>query len=178
MANGFQPSAFQNNAFQIDPVTGSIYAIDQNDTGSFVGSVSGGGEVVTDTHDGFTREEYKRLKKLQKKLAIAEAQKLQQRINKRQQRRLSIESQIDPQSVAKLNETKVESREEVKSGKPPIDLKKLNAEIARLERQKAQLMLTVKLRNDLANAQMALAIHEAKIREQELDDETALLMLL
>ena len=79
---------------------------------------------------------------------------------------------------AQLNETKVESREEVKSGKPPIDLKKLNAEIARLERQKDQLLTTVKLRQEIARVQMELAIHEAKMREQELDDETALIMLL
>lgn len=176
--NGFQPSAFQNNAFQVDPVTGSIYAIDENDTGSFVGSVSGGGEVVVDTHDGFTPDEYKRYKKLQKKLAIAEAQRIQQRLDKRLKRKLQIQANVDPESVAQVNETKVESKAEVKSGKPPVDLKKLNAEIARLERQKAQLLLSVKLRNDLAQAQMALAIHEAKLREQELDDENALLMLL
>lgn len=177
MANGFQPSAFQNNAFQVDPVTGSIYAVDENDTCDFVGSVSGG-QDTGDTHDGFTREEYKRYKKLQKKLAIAEAQKIQQRLNKRQQRRLAIQAQVDPESVAQLNETKVESREEVKSGKPPVDLKKLNAEIARLERQKDQLLTTVKLRQEIARIQMELAIHEAKMREQELDDETALIMLL
>lgn len=177
MANGFQPSAFQNNAFQVDPVTGAIDVIDQNDTCDFVGAVSGGGEG-TDTHDGFTREEYRRYKKLQKKLAIAEAQRIQQRLDKRRQRKLAIQAVVDPESVAQVNETKVESKAEVKSGKPPVDLKKLNAEIARLERQKQQLLLTVKLRNELAQAQMALAIHEAKMREQELDDETALLMLL
>lgn len=154
-------------------ITGDISTLDQADTANFVGETA-----ASDTHDGFTADEIKRLKKIQKKLAIAEAQKIQQRLNKRQQRRLAIQAQVDPQKVAQLNETKVESREEVKSGKPPVDLNKLNAEIARLERQKAQLMLTVKLRSDLANAQMALAIHEAKIREQELDDETALLMLL
>lgn len=153
----FQSNAFQNNAFQISGLPPS---------------------PVTDTHDGFTREEYKRYKKLQKKLAIAEAQKIQQRLNKRQQRRLAIQAQVDPESVAQLNETKVESREEVKSGKPPVDLKKLNAEIARLERQKDQLLTTVKLRQEIARVQMELAIHEAKMREQELDDETALIMLL
>lgn len=154
-------------------ITGDISTLDQADTANFVGETA-----AADTHDGFTADEIKRFKKIQKKLAIAEAQKVQQRLDKRKQRRLAIQSQIDPENVANVNKTKVESREEVKSGKPPVDLGKLNAEIARLERQKAQLMLTVKLRNDLATAQMALAIHEAKIREQELDDETALLMLL
>lgn len=177
MTTAFQSNAFQNSGFQVDPVTGSIFVIDQNDTCDFVGAVSGGGEGV-DTHDGFTPDEYKRYKKLQKKLAIAEAQRIQQRLDKRIKRKLQIQAQVDPESVAQVNETKVESKAEVKSGKPPVDLKKLNAEIARLERQKAQLLLSVKLRNELAQAQMALAIHEAKMREQELDDENALLMLL
>lgn len=176
MSNAFQPTAFQNNAFQIDPVTGVLYAVDENDTGSFVGSVTTA-DVTVDTHDGFTPEEVKRLKKLQKKLAIAEAQRIQSRLNKRLQRKQSIQNLVDPKPVVQVNTTKVQSDTEVKTGKPPIDLKRLNAEIARLERQKQELLYAAQVRNEMARLQMELAIYEAKLKA-ELDDEEALLMLL
>lgn len=176
MSNAFQPTAFQNNAFQIDPVTGVLYAVDENDTGSFVGSVTTA-DVTVDTHDGFTPEEVKRLKKLQKKLAIAEAQRIQSRLNKRLQRKQSIQDLVDPKPVAQVKLTKVQSDTEVKTGKPPIDLKRLNAEIARLERQKQELLYAKQVRNEMARLQMELAIYEAKLKA-ELDDEEALLMLL
>lgn len=176
MSNAFQPTAFQNNAFQIDPITGVLYAVDENDTGSFVGSVTTA-DVTVDTHDGFTPEEVKRLKKLQKKLAIAEAQRIQSRLNKRLQRKQSIQNLVDPKPVVQVKLTKVQSDTEVKTGKPPIDLKRLNAEIARLERQKQELLYAAQVRNEMARLQMELAIYEAKLKA-ELDDEEALLMLL
>ena len=78
MANAFQHNAFQPGAFQDNLVSGVLYAIDQNDSGSFAGTVTA--NVVTiDTHDGFTKEEileivdkkhilYKGYKKLAEKL--------------------------------------------------------------------------------------------------------------
>lgn len=180
MTTAFQSNAFQNSGFQVDPVTGVIYAIDQNDSCSMAGTVSGGPspEPTIDTHDGFTPEEVKRIKKLQKKLAIAEAQKVQARLDKRMQRRKSLQDAISPQPVAKLNETKLELTKDVKIERKAVDLVKLNAEIAKLERQKQEIMRAAQLRMELARVQSELAIHEAKLRTEELDDEETLLMLL
>ena len=113
-----------------------------------------------------------------KTLTIAEAQKIQARLNKRIQRKKALQDAISPQAVAKLNETKLESNIAVKLAKPAIDLNKVNAEIAKLERQKQELLRTVQLRMELARIQTELAIHEAKRIAEELDDEEALLMLL
>lgn len=174
MTTAFQSNAFQNSGFQVDPVTGAIYAVDQNDTCNMVGTVTGGGEVTVDTHDGFTKDEIKRIKKLQKKLAQAEADRIQARLDKRLARKQAIRDLVDPTQV---KETKVESVSEVKIDKPSIDLKKLNATIINLERQKQQLLRTVELRNQVARAQALLAIHEAQLAAER-DDEEALLLLI
>lgn len=177
MTTAFQSNAFQNSGFQVDPVTGVIYAIDQNDSCDFVGTVTGG-EVTVDTHDGFTKDEIKRIKKIQKKIAEAEAAKVQARRDKSLLRKQQIADLVDPKPVVKLNVSKVKSEAEVKIGKPPIDTKRLNAVIANLERQKQELLQAVAYRNELVRLQTELAILEAKARADELDDEEALLMLL
>jgi hypothetical protein len=176
MTTAFQSNAFQNSGFQVDPVTGAIYAVDQNDSCDLIGTVTGGGEVTVDTHDGFTREEIKRYKKLQKKLAQAEAAKIQARLDKQLLRKQQIRDLVDPQ-VAESKANKVKSVSEVKIDKPSIDLKKLNATIINLQRQQEQLLKTVELRNQIAQAQAMLAIHEAQMMA-ELDDEEALLLLI
>lgn len=176
MTTAFQSNAFQNSGFQVDPVTGVIYAIDQNDSCDFVGTVTGG-EVTVDTHDGFTKDEIKRIKKIQKKIAQTEAAKIQARRDKSLLRKQQIADLVDPKPV-QLKETKVELQAEVKIGKPPIDTKRLNAVIANLERQKQELLQAVAYRNELVRLQTELAILEAKARADELDDEEALLMLL
>jgi len=176
MTTAFQSNAFQNSGFQVDPVTGVIYAIDQNDTANLVGTVTGG-EVTVDTHDGFTKDEYKRYKKLQKKLAQAEADKIQARKTKSLLRKQQIADLVDPKPVLQVKVTKVESVSEVKIDKPSIDLKKLNATIINLQRQQEQLLKTVELRNQIAQAQAMLAIHEAQMAAER-DDEEALLLLI
>lgn len=176
MTTAFQSNAFQNSGFQVDPVTGAIYAVDQNDSCDWVGTVTGGGEVEVDTHDGFRPEEIKRLKKLQKKLAQAEAQRIQARLDKQLLRKQQIKDLVDPPLVSNKI-TKVKSVSEVKIDKPSIDLKKLNATLINLERQKQQLLRTVELRNQIAKAQALLAIHEAQLAAER-DDEEALLLLL
>lgn len=177
MTTAFQSNAFQNSGFQVDPVTGAIYVVDQNDTCDCVGTVTGGGEVEVDTHDGFRPEEIKRLKKLQKKLAQAEAQRIQARLDKQLLRKQQIADLVNPKPVVQVNETKVKSVSEVKIDKPSIDLKKLKATLINLERQKQQLLRTVELRNQIAKAQAQLAIHEAQLAAER-DDEEALLLLL
>ncbi len=178
MTTAFQSNAFQNSGFQVDPVTGAIYAVDQNDLCDLIGTVSGGPTPTpeSDTHDGLTREEIKRYKKLQKKLAQAEAAKIQARLDKQLLRKQQIRDLVDPQ-VAESKATKVKSVSEVKIDKPSIDLKKLNATIINLQRQQEQLLKTVELRNQIAQAQAMLAIHEAQMMA-ELDDEEALLLLI
>jgi hypothetical protein len=172
MTTAFQSNAFQNSGFQVDPVTGAIYVVDQNDSCDLIGTVSGG-NLDVDTHDGFTKDEYKRYKKLQKKLAQAEAAKVQARLDKQVLRKQQIRDLVDPTQV---KVTKVESVSEVKIDKPSIDTKKLNATIINLQRQREQLLKTVELRNQVAQAQALLAIHEAQMAAER-DDEEALLLL-
>jgi len=176
MTTAFQSNAFQNSGFQVDPVTGAIYVVDQNDLCDLIGTVSGGPTPTpeTDTHDGFTKDEYKRFKKLQKKLAQAEAAKIQARLDKQYLRKQQIRDLVDPTQV---KVTKVESVSEVKIDKPSIDTKKLNATIINLQRQREQLLKTVELRNQVAQAQALLAIHEAQMAAER-DDEEALLLLI
>jgi len=192
MTTAFQPNAFQNNAFQVDPVTGVIYAIDQNDSCSIsaetvisgsisatdqndtcdiVGTVSQPSTV--DTHDGFTPEEVKKWKKLQKKLAQLEAKKRQALLDKRTKRRKQIEDIVSP-PVAEIQQPIIESVEEVKEGKPPLDIKQVNAVIANLERQKLLLLKAVANRQEVARLQ---AFIEAQQRA-ELDDEESILLLM
>ncbi len=175
MTTAFQSNAFQNSGFQVDPVTGVIYAVDQNDSCDMIGTVSGG-NLDVDTHDGFTKDEYKRYKKLQKKLAQAEAAKIQARLDKQYLRKQQIRDLVDPKP-SQVKVTKVESVSEVKIDKPSIDLKKLNATIINLQRQQEQLLKTVELRNQIAQAQAMLAIHEAQMAAER-DDEEALLLLI
>jgi len=192
MTTAFQPNAFQNNAFQVDPVTGVIYAIDQNDSCSIsaetvisgsisatdqndtcdiVGTVSQPSTV--DTHDGFTPEEVKKWKKLQKKLAQLEAKKRQALLDKRTKRRKQIEDIVSP-PVAEIQQPIIESVEEVKEGKPPLDIRQVNAVIANLERQKLLLLKAVANRQEVARLQ---AFIEAQQRA-ELDDEESILLLM
>ena len=192
MTTAFQPNAFQNNAFQVDPVTGVIYAVDQNDSCSIsaetvisgsisatdqndtcdiVGTVSQPSTV--DTHDGFTPEEVKKWKKLQKKLAQLEAKKRQALLDKRTKRRKQIEDIVSP-PVAEIQQPIIESVEEVKEGKPPLDIRQVNAVIANLERQKLLLLKAVANRQEVARLQ---ALIEAQQRA-ELDDEESILLLM
>ena len=68
MTAAFQLNAFQPNAFQVLVITGVLYATDQDDTGAFVGTVSGG-EVTVDMHDGgFKHKELKHIEETKKRL--------------------------------------------------------------------------------------------------------------
>ena len=156
-------------------ITGTIDVTDENDTADITGTVVPLPDQV-DMHDGFTKDEVKRYKKLQKKLAQAEAAKIQARLDKQLLRKQQIRDLVDPKPT-QVKETKVESVSEVKIDKPSIDLKKLNATIINLQRQQENLLKTVELRNQIARAQAQLAIHEAQMAAER-DDEEALLLLL
>ena len=120
MTTAFQNNAFQQTAFQIDVVSGVISANDQPDTASLAGSVTGVVEVygtisatdqndvatllgtitsanVPDTHDGFTKDDIRRAKELDKRVRKAreklEAAKKAQKLARKQ----SLKDLVDPQ---------------------------------------------------------------------------------
>ena len=199
MTTAFQNNAFQLDAFQIDAVSGIIYANDQPDTASLAGSVSGTVEVygtisatdqndvaallgtitsanVPDTHDGFTKEEIKRARELDKKLKRArekleEAKKQQKLIRKQKLRDL-----VDPQPiVAKTQQPDLES---VKAKEEALaEVIKASAAVKRLETQQAELQRAVALKLAQVQIETELAILNAK-RLAEIEDEEALLLLL
>jgi len=154
-------------------ITGTISATDENDTANIQGQ---NGIVVIDTHDGFTKQEYDRLKRIQKKIAQAERKKLDAYRQAQESRKAGIKELIDPTPKSKQKENKVQSNQEV-SADIPSDLTKFDDTIARLVKEQEQLVQAAFYRNELARIQTQLAILEAK-RVQDLDDEEALLLLI
>ena len=154
-------------------ITGTISVTDQNDTANIQGQ---NGIVVIDTHDGFTKQEYDRLKRIQKKIAQAERKKLDAYKQAQESRKAGIKELIDPTPKSKQKENKVQSNQEV-SADIPSDLTKFDATIARLVKEQEQLVQAAFYRNELARIQTQLAILEAQ-RVQDLDDEEALLLLI
>lgn len=154
-------------------ITGTISATDQNDTANIQGQ---NGEITVDTHDGFTKQEYERLKRIQKKLAQAERKKLDAYKQAQESRKAGIKELIDPTPKSKQKENKVQYNQEV-SADIPSDLTKFDATIARLVKEQEQLVQAAFYRNELARIQTQLAILEAQ-RVQNLDDEEALLLLI
>lgn len=178
MTTAFQITGFQPSGFQIDPVTGVLYAVDGNDSGLFIGSVIPLPPTPTDvdTHDGISKEELKRIRALQKRIKKAEEARNKARIEAVKARKNAISEAIEP-TVVKETQIAVESPTEVRFDTPSSDLRKLNAEIRNLERQKAQLLQAIAYRQEIARIQTELAILEAKAKA-EADDEEALLLLL
>ena len=152
-------------------ITGTISATDQDDTANIQGQ---NGVVVLDTHDGFTKQELDRLKRIQKKIAQAERKKLEAYREAQEARKAGIKELIDPTPKQKKN--KVQSIQEV-SADIPSELTKFDDTIARLVKEQQELLHGAMLRQELIRVQTQLAIHEA-MRLQELDDEEALLLLL
>jgi uncharacterized protein (DUF342 family) len=170
VTTAFQPSAFQGYAFQVDPVTGSIYVIDQNDNATLMGSVTGGGEGM-DMHDGF----HKSFKKLQKKIAKAqeERERLFQDLNEK--RKLDIRKIIAPETIERVKESEVELQPAVK--KPEIQIEDAETKLNRLLIQQQYLLKSMVQKQ----AQAQFDAYMAKLRadhEQNLEDEETLLLLL
>ena len=155
MITAFQPTAFQNNAFQIviTPTTGRV-----------------GGD------DAWTPEERKKYKALQKKLQIAENKRIEALKVDAENRKKAISDLIDPKPVAELQQNKVESKQAV-SVDTSTQLANIDRYIANLEKQRQDLQSAVLLRNAKLRIEQELAVLEAK-RQAELDDEEALLLLL
>ena len=153
----FQVNAFQNNAFQI-VITPPV-------------DLTG--------HDGFTREEIRRAKAIDKKMRQMQAKRDAEFKADNEKRKELWRNQIDPQPVAKKQQktkNKLQSNQVV-TVDTPSQLAKIDAYIANLERQKQDLYQAVVVRQAKLRLQEELRILEAK-RQQELDDEEALLALI
>jgi CO dehydrogenase/acetyl-CoA synthase alpha subunit len=153
----FQQNAFQNNAFQI--------VIGPTPTSNL-----GGGDDAS-----WTREELKRIQRIQQK--IAERQRLLEKATKEANasRKQAFRDQIDP--VAKVKQSKVQSKQEVKADIPLAETEDLQRSISYLERQRDNILAAVAYRNEMARIQYELQVLEAK-RQEELDDEAAILLLI
>jgi membrane-associated HD superfamily phosphohydrolase len=155
-------------------ITGTISVTDENDTANITGTVGIPIPEIGDGDGGWTKEEYKRLKRIQKKIAQAERKKFEAFKAAQEARKSAIKELVDP--TPKTKEINVQSNQEV-SADIPSDLTKFDATIARLVKEQEQLVQAAFYRNELARIQTQLAILEAQ-RVQELDDEAAILLLI
>ena len=153
----FQVLAFQINAFQIGQIPPSPY---------------------TDTHDGFTPEEVRRAKNLERKIREKELALLKAQRADREARKARIRGLVDPPKiVAKQKQNKLQSIQEVKAGTPPVDTTELEQSIAYLENQRSKLLRAVELRREQGQIRFRLAILETQ-RLAEQDDEESVLLLM
>jgi hypothetical protein len=156
-STAFQANAFQNNAFQ-------IYIPPPPDN-----------QKVGGDDAEWTPEELKRLRRLSAKIAERQ-RKLEQAIkDANASRKQAFRDKID--SVAKVKQSKVQSKQEVKADIPSVDTEELQRSISYLERQRDNILAVVAYRNEMARMQYELQVLEAK-RQEELDDEVSLLLLL
>ena len=150
----FQPTAFQNDAFQIviTPPT-----------------PAGG--------DGWTAEEWKHYQELDKKKRKAELKRIEALKADKEKRKQAITDLVDPQpKVSKRKQNKVQSNQAV-SADTPSQLANIDRYIANLDKQQQDLRTAVAMREAKLRLEQELAILEAK-RLAELDDEQALLLLI
>ena len=156
-ATAFQANAFQNNAFQI----------------------AGGPPTPTQVggDDGYiTKEELRRIQKLQQKIALRQRKLEQSTKDANAYRKQSIRNIVDPKPI-QVKQSKVKSKQEVKADTPLAETEELQRSISYLERQLDNLQQTVAQRQEFARLQAHLRILEAK-RLAELDDEEAILFLM
>jgi hypothetical protein len=151
----FQPTAFQNDAFQIliTPPTPTA---------------TGG--------DGWTKEEWKHYQELDKKKRKAEEKRLAALKADKESRKQSIADLIDPPKVSKRKQKELQSNQAV-SVDTPSNLANIDRYIANLEKQQQDLRTAVAMREAKLRLEQEIAILEAK-RLAELDDEEALLALI
>ena len=156
-STAFQANAFQNNAFQ-------IYNAPTPTTNL------GGGDDAS-----WTPEELKRIRKLSAKIAERQRKLEQATKDANASRKQAFKDQIDP--VAKVKQSKVQSKQEVKADIPSVDTEELQRSISYLQNQRDNILAVVAYRNEMARIQYELQVLEAK-RQEELDDEASLLLLL
>ena len=153
----FQANAFQNNAFQVSGIPPTP-------------TTNLGGDDAW-----VTKEELNRIKKLQQKIAERQRKLEQNTKDGNAARKQAFKDQIDP--VAKVKQSKVQSKQEVKADIPSVDTQELQRSISYLERQRDNILAAVAYRKQQTLIQEQLIYMEAK-RQEELDDEAALLLLL
>ena len=156
-ATAFQANAFQNNAFQVSvtPPTPTGHA--------------GGDDAWV------TKEELRRIQKLQQKIAERQRKLDQATKDANASRKQAFKDQIDP--VAKVKQSKVQSKQEVKADIPLAETEDLQRSISYLEKQRDNILAAIAYRQEVANIEMQLQVLEAK-RQEELDDEAAILLLM
>ena len=156
-STAFQANAFQNNAFQ-------VYTAPPPDNNKL------GGDDAW-----YTAEELRRIQKLQQK--IAARQRLLEKATKdaNASRKQAIRELVAP--VAKVKQSKVQSKQEVKADIPLAETEELERSISYLERQRENILQAVAYRQEYARIQADLRVMEAK-RLEELDDEESVLILL
>jgi hypothetical protein len=156
-ATAFQANAFQVNAFQIYiPPT-------PTDT-------KAGGDDAS-----WTEDDLKRLRKLSAKIAERQ-RKLEKAVkDAKAERKQAFKDLIDP--VAKVKQPKVQSKQEVKADIPLAETEDLQRSISYLERQRDNILAAVAYRHQQYLIQEQLRVMEAQ-RQEELDDESALLLLI
>jgi hypothetical protein len=155
-ATAFQANAFQNNAFQVyipPPSDGKV-----------------GGDDAS-----WTEDDLKRLRKLSAKIAERQRKLEQATKEGKASRKQAFKDLIDP--VAKVKQPKVQSKQEVKADIPSVDTEELQRSISYLEKQRDNILEAVAYRHQQYLIQEQLRVMEAK-RQEELDDEAALLLLL
>ena len=150
----FQVNEFQNNAFQ------TVAANLQGE---------GGDDAWV------TKEELKRIRKLSAK--IAERQRALEKVIKdaNASRKQAFRNLIDP--VAKVKQTKVQSKQKVKADIPLAETEDLQRSISYLEAQRDNILEAVAYRKQQNLRQEQLIYMEAQ-RLEELDDEETVLILL
>jgi hypothetical protein len=152
----FQPTAFQNNAFQIVITP--------------VNPKQGGDDAP------WTREELKHYKELKKKLRKAEEKRIAALKADQELRKKTIADLVDPPKVSKHKQKELQSNQAV-SVDIPSNLANIDRYIANLVKQQQDLQTAVAMRAAKLRLEQELAVLEAK-RQAELDDEEALLALL
>jgi alanyl-tRNA synthetase len=156
-STAFQANAFQNNAFQVYGVPPPTPTLAGGDDASW------------------TQEELKRIQKIQQKIAERQRKLEQATKDANASRKQAFKDLIDP--VAKVKQSKVQSKQEVKADIPSVDTQELQRSISYLETQRDNILAAVAYRQEVANIQMRLQVLEAQ-RQEELDDEATLLLLL
>ena len=156
----FQPTAFQNDAFQIVITP--------------VGPTHTGGDDAP-----WTKEELKRLKGIQKKLRQAEEKRINELKLDQEARKQTIADLVNPKPVVKeqqKSKNNIQSNQEV-SVDIPSNLANIDRYIANLVKQQQDLQTAVAMRSAKLRLEQELAVLEAK-RQADLDDEEALLAIL
>lgn len=160
-------------ALVTDTVTGTIDANDQDDTANITALV--GEQPTVDTHDGFTKDEIRRARELQKKLEKARQKLFEAQKAQKLARKQAIRDIIEP-PVAKTQQIDIQSVKNLKE-EALVDVIKASAAVKRLELQQKELERAIFLRQEQIRIQTELTILKAK-ELAELDDEEALLLLL